>query len=47
MTFQYLLLNQVGNTAGINSEAANTMMQNFWDSAMAFTPDEDEETRRY
>ncbi|KAI5683345.1 hypothetical protein M9H77_04573 [Catharanthus roseus] len=35
----------VGNTAGINSEATNTMMQNFWDSAMAFTPDEDEETR--
>ncbi|XP_059304150.1 CBS domain-containing protein CBSCBSPB5-like [Lycium ferocissimum] len=35
----------VGNTAGANNEAANTMMQNFWDSAMALTPDDDEETR--
>lgn len=45
--FQGLLLtNQVGNTAGINNEAANSMMQRFWDSAMALTPDDDEETRR-
>ncbi|MCE3051756.1 CBS domain-containing protein cbscbspb4 [Datura stramonium] len=35
----------VGNTAGVNNEAANTMMQRFWDSAMALTPDDDEETR--
>ncbi|CAN4085351.1 unnamed protein product [Withania somnifera] len=35
----------VGNTAGMNNEAANTMMQRFWDSAMALTPDDDEETR--
>ncbi|XP_009793090.1 CBS domain-containing protein CBSCBSPB1 [Nicotiana tabacum] len=35
----------VGNTAGINNEAANSMMQRFWDSAMALTPDDDEETR--
>ncbi|CAI9113094.1 OLC1v1013632C2 [Oldenlandia corymbosa var. corymbosa] len=36
----------VGNTAGVSTEAANTMMQKFWDSAMALTPDDDEETRR-
>ncbi|KAK4350664.1 hypothetical protein RND71_029977 [Anisodus tanguticus] len=32
-------------TGGANNEAANTMMQRFWDSAMALTPDDDEETR--
>ncbi|CAA2978717.1 CBS domain-containing CBSCBSPB1-like [Olea europaea subsp. europaea] len=35
----------VGNTAGVNSEAANNMMQRFWDSAMDLTPDDEEETR--
>ncbi|CAH9076293.1 unnamed protein product [Cuscuta europaea] len=35
----------VGNTAEVNNEATNTMLQNFWDSAMALTPDDDEETR--
>ncbi|XP_050375538.1 CBS domain-containing protein CBSCBSPB1-like isoform X2 [Argentina anserina] len=36
----------VGNSAGVNNETANTMMQKFWDSAMALTPtDEDEECR--
>ncbi|KAG5617872.1 hypothetical protein H5410_017696 [Solanum commersonii] len=35
----------VGQNAGPNNEAANTMMQRFWDSAMALTPDDDEETR--
>ncbi|CAA0831741.1 CBS domain-containing protein CBSCBSPB5 [Striga hermonthica] len=35
----------VGSTAGVTSEAANTMMQKFWDSAMELTPDDDEETR--
>ncbi|KAL2465484.1 CBS domain-containing protein CBSCBSPB5 [Abeliophyllum distichum] len=35
----------VGNTAGVNSEAANNMMQRFWDSAMELTPDDEEETR--
>ncbi|MCD7450089.1 hypothetical protein HAX54_003507 [Datura stramonium] len=39
------LCTTVGNTAGVNNEAANTMMQRFWDSAMALTPDDDEETR--
>ncbi|KAG8388095.1 hypothetical protein BUALT_Bualt02G0089600 [Buddleja alternifolia] len=34
----------VGSTAGVNSEAAFAMMQNFWDSAMALTPDEEDET---
>ncbi|PHT46329.1 CBS domain-containing protein CBSCBSPB1 [Capsicum baccatum] len=35
----------VGNAAGVNNEAANSMMQRFWDSAMALTPDDDDETR--
>ncbi|CDP15008.1 unnamed protein product [Coffea canephora] len=35
----------VGNTAGVTTEAANTMMQKFWDSAMALAPDDEEETR--
>ncbi|KAM3319328.1 CBS domain-containing protein CBSCBSPB5-like [Capsicum chacoense] len=35
----------VGNTGGGNNEAANSMMQKFWDSAMALTPEDDEETR--
>ncbi|KAK4487460.1 hypothetical protein RD792_005905 [Penstemon davidsonii] len=32
----------VGSNAGVNSEAANTMMCRFWDSAMALTADDDE-----
>ncbi|KAD2806095.1 hypothetical protein E3N88_39472 [Mikania micrantha] len=36
----------VGTTAGINNNAASAMMQNFWDSAMAAPPaDDDSETR--
>ncbi|KZV44545.1 hypothetical protein F511_17451 [Dorcoceras hygrometricum] len=35
----------VGNTAGVNNEAANNLMQRFWDSAMALTPDDEDETR--
>ncbi|XP_076945409.1 CBS domain-containing protein CBSCBSPB1-like [Bidens hawaiensis] len=36
----------VGNTAGIDNEAASSMMQKFWDSAMATSPvDEDDELR--
>ncbi|CAH9064222.1 unnamed protein product [Cuscuta epithymum] len=35
----------VGNIAEVTNEATNTMMQNFWDSAMALAPDDDEETR--
>ncbi|KAL8456696.1 hypothetical protein ACS0TY_034803 [Phlomoides rotata] len=35
----------VGSSAGVNSDAANTMMQKFWDSAMELTPDDDDETR--
>ncbi|XP_059645506.1 CBS domain-containing protein CBSCBSPB5-like isoform X2 [Cornus florida] len=36
----------VGSTAGVSNEAASTMMQKFWDSAMALSPvDDDEETR--
>ncbi|CAL9243010.1 unnamed protein product [Arabidopsis halleri] len=35
-----------GSTAGINNETANSMMQKFWDSAMALSPTEDiDETR--
>ncbi|VFQ61688.1 unnamed protein product [Cuscuta campestris] len=37
-------ISTVGNTAGVNEEAANTMMQKFWDSAMALPPNDDEET---
>ncbi|KAM7483463.1 hypothetical protein LguiB_008046 [Lonicera macranthoides] len=36
----------MGNPAGANSEAANNMMQKFWDSAMALTPVDDEEDGR-
>ncbi|GAA0163972.1 kinase modulator [Lithospermum erythrorhizon] len=35
----------VGSTAGVNNEAANSMMQKFWDSAMALSPDDGDETR--
>ncbi|CAA7052660.1 unnamed protein product [Microthlaspi erraticum] len=36
-----------GSTAGINNETANSMMQKFWDSAMALSPNEDgDETTR-
>ncbi|KAK2662365.1 hypothetical protein Ddye_000939 [Dipteronia dyeriana] len=36
----------VGNTAGVSNEQASTMMQKFWDSAMALSPiDDDEEAR--
>ncbi|KAM5571643.1 CBS domain-containing protein CBSCBSPB1 [Rosa sericea] len=36
----------VGNSAGVCNETASTMMQKFWDSAMALSPnDEDEECR--
>ncbi|EYU43042.1 hypothetical protein ABFS82_04G123600 [Erythranthe guttata] len=34
----------VGNSGGGNSESANMLMQSFWDSAMALTPDDEEET---
>ncbi|XP_011073082.1 CBS domain-containing protein CBSCBSPB1 isoform X2 [Sesamum indicum] len=34
----------VGSTAGVSGEAANTMMQKFWDSAMELAPD-DEDSR--
>ncbi|XP_051148106.1 CBS domain-containing protein CBSCBSPB5-like isoform X2 [Andrographis paniculata] len=35
----------VGSTAGVNTEAANMMLQKFWDSAMELPPDDDDETR--
>ncbi|KAL1812371.1 hypothetical protein ACET3Z_022436 [Daucus carota] len=36
----------VGNAAGVNNETASSMMQKFWDSAMALSPvDDDDETR--
>ncbi|CAI9767375.1 unnamed protein product [Fraxinus pennsylvanica] len=35
----------VGSNAGVNSEASNSMVPNFWDSAMASTLDDEEETR--
>ncbi|CAK8579140.1 unnamed protein product [Lathyrus sativus] len=36
-------VSQAGNTANFNNEAANSMIQKFWDSAMTFTPNDDEE----
>ncbi|EEF51768.1 CBS domain-containing protein CBSCBSPB1 [Ricinus communis] len=36
----------VGSTAGVNNEAASTMMQKFWDSAMALSPNEDDDDTR-
>lgn len=40
-------INQVGSAAAANNETANTMMQKFWDSAMALSPNgDDEEARR-
>ncbi|XP_071713771.1 CBS domain-containing protein CBSCBSPB1-like [Rutidosis leptorrhynchoides] len=35
----------VGSTAGIDNDAANSMMQKFWDSAMAAPPDDDSDAR--
>ncbi|KAG5041415.1 hypothetical protein JHK85_013891 [Glycine max] len=34
---------QVGNTPNFNNEAANSMIQKFWDSAMALAPNEEDE----
>lgn len=36
----------VGSSAGVNNEAASTMMQKFWDTAMAASPTDDEEEAR-
>lgn len=36
----------MGSTAGANNEATSTMMQKFWDSAMALSPNEEEEDDR-
>ncbi|XWS60254.1 hypothetical protein CRYUN_Cryun07bG0020600 [Craigia yunnanensis] len=36
-------VSQVRSISGINNEAATTMMQNFWDSAMALPPNEDDD----
>lgn len=36
----------VGNSAGVSNEAANNMMQKFWDSSMALSPNDDDEDCR-
>ncbi|KAJ6888928.1 CBS domain-containing protein CBSCBSPB5-like [Populus alba x Populus x berolinensis] len=36
----------VGNATGANNETASTMMQKFWDSAMAMNPNDDEDETR-
>ncbi|GFZ03776.1 CBS [Actinidia rufa] len=36
----------VGSTSGVSNEAANNMMQKFWDSAMELSPSDDEEDNR-
>ncbi|XP_061373765.1 CBS domain-containing protein CBSCBSPB1-like [Gastrolobium bilobum] len=33
----------IGNNANLNTEAANSMIQKFWDSAMALTPNDDDD----
>ncbi|XP_010550740.1 PREDICTED: CBS domain-containing protein CBSCBSPB1-like [Tarenaya hassleriana] len=35
-----------GSTAAVSNEATNTMMQRFWDSAMALPPNEDDDETR-
>ncbi|KAK1376100.1 CBS-PB1 domain contining protein [Heracleum sosnowskyi] len=37
----------MGSTAEVNNEAANSMMQKFWDSAMDTNTMDDDETRRF
>ncbi|XVF54703.1 hypothetical protein PTKIN_Ptkin05aG0202400 [Pterospermum kingtungense] len=37
---------QAGSSSGINNEAAATMIQDFWDSAMALPPNEDDDETR-
>ncbi|MBA0616941.1 hypothetical protein Godav_026424, partial [Gossypium davidsonii] len=37
---------EVGSTSGINNEATTTMMQRFWDSAIALPPNEDDDEAR-
>ncbi|KAJ6869248.1 hypothetical protein NC651_034106 [Populus alba x Populus x berolinensis] len=39
-------VSQVGSAAAANNETANTMMQKFWDSAMALSPNDDNEEAR-
>ncbi|KAM2685873.1 hypothetical protein EV2_008833 [Malus domestica] len=42
-----ILTDKVGNTAAASNEAATNMMQKFWDSAMALSPnDDDDESQR-
>ncbi|CAN1147144.1 CBS domain-containing protein CBSCBSPB5 [Linum perenne] len=36
----------VGNAGGLNTEATSTMMQKFWDSAMALSPNDDDDESR-
>ncbi|XP_044494468.1 CBS domain-containing protein CBSCBSPB1-like isoform X2 [Mangifera indica] len=45
-TFYKFSIDEVGSTAGANSEATNSMMQKFWDSAMALSPNDDDEDER-
>ncbi|KAK4264529.1 hypothetical protein QN277_025691 [Acacia crassicarpa] len=37
---------QVGNSGSFNTEAASSLMQKFWDSAMALTPNDDDDDTR-
>lgn len=38
---------KVENSSGAVNEMANTMMQKFWDSALALEPPDDYDTQRY
>lgn len=48
MTVSFFSINQAGNTANLNNEATNSMIQKFWDSTMTLTQndDDDEDSNR-
>ncbi|KAH6819460.1 CBS/octicosapeptide/phox/Bemp1 domain protein [Perilla frutescens var. frutescens] len=45
LNITHAAVSTVGNAGMSNSEAASSMIQNFWDSAMALSPDDDDENR--
>ncbi|KAH6794703.1 CBS/octicosapeptide/phox/Bemp1 domain protein [Perilla frutescens var. hirtella] len=45
LNITHAAVSTVGSAGISNSEAANNMIQNFWDSAMALSPDDDDENR--
>lgn len=45
LNITHAAVSTVGSAGISNSEAANSMIQNFWDSAMALNPEDDDENR--